>query len=82
MLRSIIDLSRNLGLTVTAEGVETEAQAEMVKSFGCDFIQGYYCGKPASQSDLAAIIMRNFSEQIAKTAPLARQPLKAAAVNR
>jgi diguanylate cyclase (GGDEF)-like protein len=69
MLRSIIDLSRNLGLSVTAEGVETEAQAELVKSFGCDYIQGYLCGKPASQSDLAAIILRNFSDQIAKTAP-------------
>lgn len=94
MLRSIIDLSRNLGLTVTAEGVETEAQAELVKSFGCDFIQGYLCGKPTSQSDLAAIILRNFSEQIAKTphpmrppqpdrqTPAALQPLKAAASNR
>ncbi len=69
MLRSIIDLSNNLGLKVTAEGVETEAQAEMVRSLGCDFVQGYLCGKPASEPDLAAIILRNFTDRLGIQTP-------------
>ena len=64
MLRSIVDLSRNLGLKVTAEGVERPEHVDIVRSFGCDFIQGYLSGKPVDTEDLAAIILKNFSEQI------------------
>jgi diguanylate cyclase (GGDEF)-like protein len=67
VLRSIIDLCRNLGLKVTAEGVETEAQAASMKAFGCDYVQGYLCSKPVSQNDLAALILRNFSDKLAKS---------------
>jgi diguanylate cyclase (GGDEF)-like protein len=91
MLKSIIELSRNLGLKVTAEGVETEAQAEAVRGFGCDYIQGYYCGKPVNHTELAALIIRNFSDQIAKTSTssassssvtqLHRRPFRTVAAN-
>jgi len=37
---------------VVAEGVETEAQAEQLKKFGCDIIQGYYYSHPAPLQDL------------------------------
>jgi EAL domain-containing protein (putative c-di-GMP-specific phosphodiesterase class I) len=85
MLKSIIELSRNLGIKVTAEGVETEAQAEVIKSFGCDNVQGYLCGRPANQSDLAAIILRNFTDRLGIVPPanltgdhMARPPLRTA----
>ncbi len=64
MLRSIIDLSRNLGLKVTAEGIETPDQAELIRSYGCDFVQGFLCGKPVPETDIAAVIMKNVSEQL------------------
>jgi predicted signal transduction protein with EAL and GGDEF domain len=64
MLKAIVDLSRNIGLKVTAEGIETSEQAELVRSFGCDFVQGYLCGKPVAQSEIAAIIIKNFSDQL------------------
>jgi EAL domain-containing protein (putative c-di-GMP-specific phosphodiesterase class I) len=70
MLKAIIDLSRNIGLKVTAEGIETADQAEIVRGFGCDFVQGYLCGRPVPESEIAAIIIRNFSDQL-------RQPQQA-----
>ena len=46
IVRSIIDLSHNLGLKVVAEGVETVTARDMLKSFGCDEAQGYYYSRP------------------------------------
>ncbi|HWS34168.1 MAG TPA: bifunctional diguanylate cyclase/phosphodiesterase, partial [Actinoplanes sp.] len=42
LVRATIDLGHNLGLTVTAEGVETEAQATALSALGCDTAQGYH----------------------------------------
>jgi diguanylate cyclase (GGDEF)-like protein/PAS domain S-box-containing protein len=41
-----IGLAHNLGLTLVAEGVETEAQLEYLKARGCDLVQGYLFSKP------------------------------------
>ena len=46
IVRSIIDLSHNLGLKVVAEGVETATAKDMLRSFGCDEAQGYYYSRP------------------------------------
>ena len=48
IIKSIIALAGNMGLKIVAEGVETEAQYEILKEMGCDFIQGYYVGRPMS----------------------------------
>ena len=64
MLTSIMSLARNLGLKVTAEGIETESQANIIQDMQCDFIQGYLTGKPAQEKDLAAIIMSRFAKEI------------------
>ena len=66
MLKSIIDLSRNIGLKVTAEGIETAEQADIVRGFGCDMVQGYLCGRPVPEAEVAAVIIKSFSEQMKK----------------
>jgi EAL domain-containing protein (putative c-di-GMP-specific phosphodiesterase class I) len=43
---SIVDLAHGLGLTVTAEGVETEACLDVLRSVGCDVAQGYLFSRP------------------------------------
>jgi EAL domain-containing protein (putative c-di-GMP-specific phosphodiesterase class I) len=46
LVRSIIELGRNLGLRVTAEGVETENVKTRLRQLGCDFAQGFHTGRP------------------------------------
>ena len=45
--RTIVNLGHNLGLQVTAEGVETPQQLAVLRSLGCDQIQGYIVARPA-----------------------------------
>lgn len=47
-----ISLAHNLGLTVVAEGVETEAQYAFLGDLGCEFVQGYLFGKPMPAAEL------------------------------
>jgi diguanylate cyclase (GGDEF)-like protein len=49
IVRATIDLAHSLGLTVTAEGVETRSVHDLLKGMGCDYFQGYYIGKPMTQ---------------------------------
>jgi diguanylate cyclase (GGDEF)-like protein/PAS domain S-box-containing protein len=53
IVAAIIGLAHTLGLRVCAEGVETETQLEFLQSCGCDFVQGFLCGRPVD-SDTAA----------------------------
>jgi diguanylate cyclase (GGDEF)-like protein len=46
IVRAVIDLARNLELTVVAEGVETEAAAAQLRAWGCHRLQGYLLAKP------------------------------------
>ena len=46
IVRAVIKLSHALGLTVVAEGVETTAQQDILKRFGCDELQGFLYAKP------------------------------------
>ncbi|EEE44675.2 diguanylate cyclase (GGDEF) domain protein [Roseibium alexandrii DFL-11] len=46
IVTSIVGLGRSLNVTITAEGVETEEQAILLRAAGCDLIQGYLYGKP------------------------------------
>jgi diguanylate cyclase len=52
IVRSTVDLGRNLGLRVVAEGVEDEATWQELDAIGCDAIQGYYVSHPVPPDDL------------------------------
>jgi diguanylate cyclase (GGDEF)-like protein len=58
IIRTIVALGRALDLRVTAEGVETEAQAAVLKAMRCDLVQGYLYGRPAAQPDVPAYVAR------------------------
>ncbi|MGB0205996.1 MAG: putative bifunctional diguanylate cyclase/phosphodiesterase [Neptuniibacter sp.] len=46
LVEVIIKMGQTLGIKVVAEGVEEEEQLDMLKQFGCDYVQGYLLGKP------------------------------------
>jgi diguanylate cyclase (GGDEF)-like protein len=46
IVHSVVDLGHNLGLTIVAEGVETEQALAALKDFGCDVAQGYHLCRP------------------------------------
>lgn len=55
LVRSIIGIGHDLGMVVLAEGVETRAQFEYLRSLGCQEFQGYYFGRPMSHADFVAM---------------------------
>jgi EAL domain-containing protein (putative c-di-GMP-specific phosphodiesterase class I) len=46
IVRSVVDLGHNLGLTIVAEGVEDEGALSALTDFGCDLAQGYHLSRP------------------------------------
>ena len=59
IVRSIIDLAHNLGLSVVAEGVETAEALDALKKLGCDIAQGYLISKPLPENDFENFLKKN-----------------------
>lgn len=53
---AVIDLAHQLGMTVTAEGVETAGQAQHLAVAGCDKLQGYYLARPLPAHAATALL--------------------------
>ncbi len=58
MVQTIIDMAQNFGLSVIAEGVETEEQLAFLKQHGCLAYQGYLFGKPVPIEELEKLLAR------------------------
>jgi EAL domain-containing protein (putative c-di-GMP-specific phosphodiesterase class I) len=56
IVSAIVSLGHNLGIKVIAEGIETPAQAEVLRSFGCKYAQGYYFGIPTPAAGIPHLI--------------------------
>jgi predicted signal transduction protein with EAL and GGDEF domain len=52
IVRSTIDLGHNLGLTVVAEGVETQEALDELGRYGCDLAQGFFIARPRAADEL------------------------------
>lgn len=50
--KAIIAMGQSLNLTTLAEGVENEEQLEILRDYGCDYIQGYYYSKPMPAAEM------------------------------
>ena len=54
--RMVVGLAQSMGLSVIAEGVETQAQADTLAHLGCHSFQGYLFGRPMPQSEFEALL--------------------------
>lgn len=59
--RAVINLAHNLGIQVTAEGIETEAQLNFLKNHRCDMAQGYLISHPLPAKDLEKLLARGIT---------------------
>ncbi|WP_394367240.1 EAL domain-containing protein [Prosthecomicrobium hirschii] len=58
LLKTIVGLGRDLGMSVVAEGVETEEQAKELKLLGCDYAQGFHYGQPIPPEEVRRLLDR------------------------
>ena len=56
LAKAIVNMAKALGLKTIAEGVETEVQKEVLRSIGCDFIQGYLLSKPVPAEEATKLL--------------------------
>ncbi|KAB0678095.1 putative bifunctional diguanylate cyclase/phosphodiesterase [Aureimonas leprariae] len=62
IVKAIISMSRDLGIAVTAEGVETAEQLQQLRLQGCDELQGYRLGRPLPHDETGAFVARYGTE--------------------
>jgi EAL domain-containing protein (putative c-di-GMP-specific phosphodiesterase class I) len=53
MLVSAVGLGKNFGLTIVAEGVETQDEWDLIEELGVDVVQGYFVAKPMPGAEIA-----------------------------
>ena len=59
IVRSTIDLAHNLGLSVVAEGIETEMVFKLLQKYKCDMAQGYHLSRPIPAEELEELLKSN-----------------------
>ncbi|NDV86860.1 EAL domain-containing protein [Aurantimonas aggregata] len=60
ILETIVAMAHTMQMKVTTEGIETEAQVDLMKRLGCDQLQGYLFGKPMPAERVASEILTRF----------------------
>lgn len=64
IMEQIVQLTKKLGISTVAEGVETKEDEQLIKNLGCDFGQGYYYSKPISAGDFFSTFVSCHSKEI------------------
>src|SRR5690606_13825898 len=58
IIRAVVAMAQSLEMTTTAEGAETLEEVELIRTLGCDKIQGYYFGRPMESGDALKLVQR------------------------
>ncbi len=65
LINAIIRMAQSLGMETTAEGIETDAQLEMLKALGCNYGQGYLFSKPIDTITVENNLLEKIAAKIA-----------------
>jgi diguanylate cyclase (GGDEF)-like protein len=71
IVRAALGLARELGIEVVVEGVETAAQLELLKAWGCRIVQGFYLARPLPVSEVT-VLLRTGEIDLGRSLGLAR----------
>ena len=69
VLKTITDLGQALNLKITAEGIETRKQMEMLRDLNCTYFQGYLFGNPLTENEISAYLLAKMSDQLKDRMP-------------
>ena len=58
VVRAVVDLAHELGMTVVAEGVENDDTTTMLRDYGCDVAQGFHFSPPLAGAELCDLLRR------------------------
>jgi EAL domain-containing protein (putative c-di-GMP-specific phosphodiesterase class I) len=64
LVQAIIAMAHGLRLEVIAEGCETAEQWEYLHSLNCDYVQGYYFGKPMARADFEEFLIEQLDKPV------------------
>ena len=62
IIELMIDIAHYLGVSVVAEGVETQEQVELLRHMGCNIVQGYYFSKPVTPEEFETFIEKRLEQ--------------------
>jgi len=65
IIRAVVAMADSLGMTTTAEGVENGDEADMIRTLGCNKIQGYHFGRPMPATEARQLMQRAEIKRIA-----------------
>ena len=71
IIGAVVQMARALGMTVVAEGVETEGQRRRLRELGCHVLQGYYFARPMPAEEMTAVLAAEDREGLARREDLA-----------
>ena len=77
IVSAVIDMAKKLNMTTVAEGVETAAQAELLREQGCDYAQGFHFSKPVA-ARLCKELLKQLDTQRPLTETLVARALRSA----
>jgi EAL domain-containing protein (putative c-di-GMP-specific phosphodiesterase class I) len=67
VVRAVVDLAHELGMTVVAEGVENDDTTTMLRDYGCDVAQGFHFSRPLAGAELCDLLRRLTSKEPASS---------------
>ncbi len=69
ILESIVAMAHQMKMKVTAEGIETEEQVDLMRRLGCNQLQGYFFGRPMPSEKVAAELLKRLNGRMAIPTP-------------